>query len=70
MAFRWLRESFLQREEKPGAGSTRVAALGPSSGCRPTINCVRASRMVSCFSSRIKEDAVKDVVYSRRTKVS
>ena len=26
--------------------------------------------MVSCFPSRIKEDAVKDVVHSRRTKIS
>ena len=69
LTFMWLRESLLHREKKLGAGCTRITGLGPLSGCRPRNNCVRASRRVSCFSSRIKEDAIKDVVHSRRTKI-
>ena len=48
VTFRWLRESLLAMGWKPGEGSTRIIALGPSSGWRPTISCVRASRRVSC----------------------
>ena len=55
---------------KPGEGSTRITALGPSSGWTPTISWVRASRRVSCFSSGTKQEAVKDVAHSRSTRIS
>ena len=70
VTFRWLRESLLAMDRKPGEGSPRIIALGPSSGCRPAISCVRASRRVSCFSSCTKQEAVKDVEHSRSTRIS
>ena len=68
--FKWLSESLLLIDVKPGPGSTRIIALGPSSGWRPIVSCVRASRRVSCLLSRIKQEAVKDVVHSRSTRIN
>ena len=45
-------------ETNPGAGSTRMTALGPSKGCRPTTSRARASRRVSLFSSGTIHDVV------------
>ena len=70
VTFRWLRESLLAMDWKPEEGCTRIIALGSSSGWRPIISCVRASLSVSCLSSCTKQEAVKDVVHSRSTRIN
>ena len=69
VTFTCLSESLLLIDTKPGAGSMRTIAQGPSRECRPMISHVRASWRVSCLSFGIKQEAVKDVEHSHRTRI-
>jgi len=54
--------SMLLRDTKPGAGSTRITARGPSSGCKS------ATRQVS-FTSVIRQVRVLEIVHSLNTRI-
>ena len=56
--------------QKPGTGSTRIVAGGPSGEWSATNKVDRLSRRVAVFSSGMIQAEVKDVEVSRRTRIN
>lgn len=54
----------------PGAGSTRIIAMGPSRGCNSNTRLANASRKVPCLSSFMMHTDVNEVTVSRITTIN